>query len=198
MSPLAHGPPLAFIPYDFRSQEASRAMELSQMFPIIDPDARPSSNPKSYAYLLWEKFDHLGNAGFHPELFRVDVFGNILYRQADSASPLAWPIDHWFPCSRGGRTLLKNLRILQWQVCRKKKRKLDLIISWWDLQLRISVNQFLTMFASRNSNFRGRAFSFLFQDYGEDKDIPLPSKTEVCGCQKETRTGSGGNCIQEK
>ncbi|KAK8962902.1 hypothetical protein KSP40_PGU014470 [Platanthera guangdongensis] len=179
MSPLAHGPPLAFIPYDFRSQEASRAKELSQMFPIIDPDARPSSNPMSYVYFLWEKLDHLGNAGFDPELFRVDVFGNVLYLHTDSASPLAWGIDHWFPCSRGGKTLRNNLRILQWQVCRKKKNKLDLLIPWWDLQLGISVNQFLTMFASRNSDFRSRAFSFLFQDDGEDEDIPLLSKTHV-------------------
>lgn len=39
------------------------------------------------------------NAGFDPALFRVDTYGNVLYLHADSASPLAWDIDHWFPCS---------------------------------------------------------------------------------------------------
>lgn len=39
------------------------------------------------------------NAGFDPAMFRVDPYGNVLYLHADSASPLAWDIDHWFPCS---------------------------------------------------------------------------------------------------
>lgn len=39
------------------------------------------------------------NAGFDPATFRVDPYGNVLYYHADSASPLAWDIDHWFPCS---------------------------------------------------------------------------------------------------
>ncbi|KAL0915341.1 hypothetical protein M5K25_015753 [Dendrobium thyrsiflorum] len=93
------------------------------MFPIIDPKARSFANLRSYADFLWEKLDHLGNAEFEPALFRVDCFGNVVYRNADSASPLAWDIDHWFPCSRGGKTVPSNLRILQWQVCQKKKNK---------------------------------------------------------------------------
>lgn len=39
------------------------------------------------------------NAGFDPAVIRVDTYGNVLYYHADSASPLAWEIDHWFPCS---------------------------------------------------------------------------------------------------
>lgn len=39
------------------------------------------------------------NAGFDPATFRVDQYGNVLYYHADPASPLAWNIDHWFPCS---------------------------------------------------------------------------------------------------
>ncbi|MCI40581.1 trichohyalin-like, partial [Trifolium medium] len=39
------------------------------------------------------------NAGFDPAVIRVDGYGNVLYYHADSASPLAWDIDHWFPCS---------------------------------------------------------------------------------------------------
>ncbi|GFP80896.1 hypothetical protein PHJA_000232900 [Phtheirospermum japonicum] len=40
------------------------------------------------------------NAGFDPEIIRVDPFGNVVYYHADAASPLAWDIDHWFPCSK--------------------------------------------------------------------------------------------------
>ena len=47
-----------------------------------------------------------------------------------------------------------NLRIVQWQVCRKKQNKLEFLMPWWDLQLGISVNQFLSIFASKNSVFR--------------------------------------------
>ncbi|XP_020269724.1 myosin-3 [Asparagus officinalis] len=163
-SPFLNGPPLSFIPYTLQPQEALRAKDLNQMFPVIDPDAKPAPNPRGFVNLLWKQLDHLGNAGFDPELFRVDPFGNVLYLHADSASPLAWDVDHWFPCSRGGRTVPSNLRILQWQVCRKKKNKLDFLVPWWDLQLGISVNQFLSVFASKNLDFRNRAFSFLFLD----------------------------------
>jgi len=47
-----------------------------------------------------------------------------------------------------------NLRIVQWQVCRKKQNKLEFLMTWWDLQLGVSVNQFLSIFASKNSDFR--------------------------------------------
>lgn len=47
-----------------------------------------------------------------------------------------------------------NLRIVQWQVCRKKQNKLEFLMPWWDLQLGVSVNQFLSIFASKNSDFR--------------------------------------------
>lgn len=45
------------------------------------------------------RFSGCRNAGFDPAVIRVDPFGNVLYFHADSASPLAWDIDHWFPCS---------------------------------------------------------------------------------------------------
>jgi len=56
--------------------------------------------------------------------------------------------------SGGGKTVPSNLRIVQWQVCRKKQNKLEFLMPWWDLQLGISVNQFLSIFASKNSVFR--------------------------------------------
>ncbi|PSR96095.1 Chaotic nuclear migration protein [Actinidia chinensis var. chinensis] len=64
--------------------------------------------------------------------------------------------------SGGGLTVPSNLRILLGQVCKKKHNKLEFQIPWWDLQLGISINQFLSIFASSNSDFRHRAFSLLF------------------------------------
>uniref|UniRef100_A0A1D1Z0F6 SWI5-dependent HO expression protein 3 n=1 Tax=Anthurium amnicola TaxID=1678845 RepID=A0A1D1Z0F6_9ARAE len=163
------GPPFAFLPCALQPQESARAKEFNRMFPVVDPGAAPTANSRTYINLLWKQMSHLGNAGFDPSLFRVDPYGNVLYFHADSASPLYWDVDHWFPCSRGGRTVLSNLRLLQWQVCKKKHNKLEFLIPWWDLQLGVSVNQFLCIFASRNSDFRSRAFSFLFLEGGNEE-----------------------------
>lgn len=169
-SSFSSGPPFIFIPLALPPQEAARAQELDQMFPIIDMKAKPTTKPKIFVSLLWKQLNHLGNAGFDPEIFRVDAYGNVLYYHADPASPLAWDIDHWFPCSRGGLTVASNLRILQWQVCKKKHDNLEFLIPWWDLQVGISVNQFLSIFASSNSDFRHRAFSWLFSN-GESEEL---------------------------
>ncbi|XP_022870328.1 titin homolog [Olea europaea var. sylvestris] len=169
-SPFSHGPPFTFTPYSLKQQEDSRAKELDEMFPIIDPKAKPTTKPKIFQSLLWKNLNHLGNAGFDPETFRVDPYGNVLFYHADSASPLAWDIDHWFPCSRGGLTVPSNLRILQWQVCKRKHNKLEYLIPWWDFQLGISINQFMSIFASSNSDFRHRAFSWLFSE-GESEEL---------------------------
>ncbi|KAE8735670.1 pleiotropic drug resistance protein 1-like [Hibiscus syriacus] len=170
LAPCNHGPPFTFIPYVLQQNENLRSKELDELFPVIDPKARPTAKPKIFINILWKQLSHLGNAGFDPEVIRVDPFGNVLYYHADSASPLSWDIDHWFPCSRGGLTVANNLRILQWQVCKKKHNKLEFQVPWWDFQLGISVNQFLSIFASRNSDFRHRAFSFLFAE-GENEEI---------------------------
>eukprot|EP00268_Persea_americana_P062742 TRINITY_DN8065_c0_g3_i2.p1 TRINITY_DN8065_c0_g3~~TRINITY_DN8065_c0_g3_i2.p1 ORF type:complete len:775 (-),score=197.75 TRINITY_DN8065_c0_g3_i2:269-2593(-) len=169
-NPYYCGPPSTFIPYSLQKQQALRAKELDHMFPIVDPDIKPSANLRNYASILWKQLDHLGNAGFDPAKFRVDPYGNVLYIHADSGSPLSWDICHWFPCSRGGMTVPGNLRVLQWQVCRKMQNKLEFLVPWWDLQLGVSVNQFLSVFASKNSDFRSRAFSFLFID-GETEEL---------------------------
>ncbi|KAK1306703.1 hypothetical protein QJS10_CPA10g00459 [Acorus calamus] len=169
--PYSRGPPSVFVPYvtDLKAQERLKPSELNQMFPVINLEEKPSVNPKAYVSLLWKQLSHLGNAGFDPANFRVDPYGNVLYFHADLASPLAWDIDHWFPLSRGGKTVPSNLRILQWQVSKRKHNQLEILVPWWDLQLGISVNQFLSIFASRNSDFRNRAFSFLFfQGEGEE------------------------------
>ncbi|RAL44062.1 hypothetical protein DM860_014983 [Cuscuta australis] len=163
-SPYIHAPPFTFVPYALPHQEVLRVKEFDEMFPVIDPNAKPTAKANIFVNLLWKQLNHLGNAGFDPEIFRVDPYGNVLYYHADSASPLAWNIDHWFPCSRGGLTVLSNLRILQWQVCKKKQNQLEFVIPWWDLQVGLSINQFLSIFASTNSDFRHRAFSWLFSE----------------------------------
>ncbi|XVF74670.1 hypothetical protein PTKIN_Ptkin13bG0130000 [Pterospermum kingtungense] len=170
LGPYNLGPPFTFMPYALQQNVSLRAKELDQMFPVIDPKARATAKPKIFINLLWKQLSHLGNAGFDPEVIRVDPYGNVLYYHADSDSPLAWDIDHWFPCSRGGLTVASNLRILQWQVCKRKHNKLEFQVPWWDFQLGISVNQFLSIFASRKSDFRHRAFSFLFAE-GENEEI---------------------------
>ncbi|KAK9266283.1 hypothetical protein L1049_001804 [Liquidambar formosana] len=103
LGPYIHGPPFTFTPYALQPHEGLRAREFDQMFPIIDPKAKPTTKPKLFV--------------------------------------------------RGGLTVPSNLRILQWQVCKKKHRKLEFLVPWWDLQLGISINQFLSIFASANSDF---------------------------------------------
>ncbi|XP_073309826.1 uncharacterized protein [Primulina huaijiensis] len=175
--PYSNGPPFTFTPYTLVQQEELRVKELEEMFPIIDKEAKPTTKPKIFVSLLWKQLNHLGNAGFDPEIIRVDPFGNVLYYHADSASPLAWEIDHWFPCSRGGLTVPSNLRILQWQVRKGKDNKLEYLIPWWDFQLGVSINQFLSIFASSKSDFRNRAFSWLFSD-GESEEINATQTVE--------------------
>ncbi|KAK9690332.1 hypothetical protein RND81_09G120400 [Saponaria officinalis] len=169
-SPYTRAPPYTFIPYNLYHHEASKAKELDEMFPIIDQEAKPTAKTRLFVSILWKQLNHLGNAGFDPAMFRVDPYGNVLYFHADSSSPLAWAIDHWFPCSRGGLTVPSNLRILQWQVCKRKHNQLEFLVPWWDFQLGISINQFLSIFASLNSDFRHRAFRWLFTT-GENEEL---------------------------
>ncbi|WOH09815.1 hypothetical protein DCAR_0729274 [Daucus carota subsp. sativus] len=165
-----HGPPFTFTPHSLSHHQVLRLKDLDEMFPIIDSKAKPTTKPSIFASLLWKQLNHLGNAGFDPATFRVDQYGNVLYYHADPASPLAWSIDHWFPCSRGGLTVPSNLKILQWQVCKKKHNNLEFLIPWWDLQVGISINQFLSVFASSNSDFRYRSFSLFFLN-GECEEL---------------------------
>jgi hypothetical protein len=160
--PYSKGPPHTFLPYTLHPQDMDNLKELNRLFPVTSPgDSNPPST-KSYIDVLWKQLDHLGNAGFDPAQFRVDPYGNVLYFHADPASPLAWEVDHWFPCSRGGGTVLSNLRLVQWQAKEMKQDKLEFLVPWWDLQLGVSVNQFLSIFASRNADFRQRAFASMF------------------------------------
>ncbi|KAI5066782.1 hypothetical protein GOP47_0017310 [Adiantum capillus-veneris] len=160
---FADSPPLCFLPYAPSVQQASKVCEFEALFPsTVAFEEKDPSLLKAHTDFLWTQLDHLGNAGFDPAKFRVDPFGNVLHRNGDPSSPLAWTVDHWFPQSRGGKTMVDNLQLVQWQVAQFKGQKLEFLIPWWELQLGISVNQFLFIFASKNRNFRQRAFSLLF------------------------------------
>eukprot|EP01018_Ginkgo_biloba_P004058 Gb_34647 [translate_table: standard] len=172
--PYSQGPPHTFLPYILQPQDVVKLKELNQLFPITVTEETDPLNSRKYADILWKQLDHLGNAGFDPAKFRVDPYGNVLYLHADPASPLSWEVDHWFPHSRsggmkitcvmagGGKTVPSNLRLVQWQVKQMKQNKLEFLVPWWDLQLGVSVSQFLSIFASKNADFRQRAFSLMF------------------------------------
>ncbi|KAJ7558543.1 hypothetical protein O6H91_04G045200 [Diphasiastrum complanatum] len=168
--PYSEGPPRKFIPYALPPDDIAKLKDFENLFPVINDDSRDTLNVQRYAEMLWRQLDHLGNAGFDPAKFRVDTYGNVLYWHADPASPLAWEVAHWFPHSRGGKSVLNNLRIVQWQVSLRKRNRLEFLVPWWDLQLGVSVNHFLSAFASTNVEFRRRCFSYLFQS-GEDEQI---------------------------
>ncbi|EEC71880.1 hypothetical protein OsI_04607 [Oryza sativa Indica Group] len=80
--------------------EAMRAKDLNEMLLVAEAEAAPPANPRGFVNLLCKQLDHLDNARFDPALFRVDAYGNVLYLHADSASSLAWDIDHWFHVPR--------------------------------------------------------------------------------------------------
>ncbi|GLJ55852.1 hypothetical protein SUGI_1199280 [Cryptomeria japonica] len=162
ITPYTEGPPQRFLPYALQPEDIAKVKEFNELFPIIESEERDPSSARRFADSLWQQLDHLGNAGFDPAMFRIDPYGNVLYKNADPASPLAWEVDHWFPHSRGGKTVISNLRLVQWQVNQRKQNKLEFLVPWWDLQLGVSVNQFLLIFLSKNSDFRQRAFSLLF------------------------------------
>lgn len=41
-----------------------RARDLEQMFPIVDPKAKPTARPKIFVSLLWKQLNHLGQASY--------------------------------------------------------------------------------------------------------------------------------------
>ncbi|KAI5076040.1 hypothetical protein GOP47_0008105 [Adiantum capillus-veneris] len=170
ITPFTEGPPQRYLPYAPLDEELAKVKEFDSLFPIVDEAERDPSSARCYAGYLWQQLDHLGNAGFDPAKFRVDVYGNVLYWSADPGSPLAWEVDHWFPHSRGGKTVVSNLRIVQWQVNQRKSTKLEFLVPWWDLKLGASINQFLSVFSSKNVDFRQRAFSLFFVN-GENEQL---------------------------
>ncbi|XP_024362815.1 uncharacterized protein [Physcomitrium patens] len=170
LSPFAVGPPQQFVPYAASAEDLQLLKDWDVIFPIVPEIDKEAPDAHVYAEELWEQLDHLGNAGFDPAKFRVDAYGNVLYWGADPSSPLSWEVDHWFPHSRGGRTVPSNLQIVQWQARQRKKNRLEFLVPWWDLQHGVSITQFLSTFASKNAEFRRRSFGFFFAG-GEDENV---------------------------
>ncbi|MCO5601932.1 hypothetical protein L7F22_056058 [Adiantum nelumboides] len=170
ISPFTEGPPQRFHPYAAQDEEIAKLKEYDKFFPIMEEGNRDPTDSKKHIDFLWQQLDHLGNAGFDPAIFRVDIYGNVLYWNADPGSPLAWEVDHWFPQARGGKAVPGNLRLVQWQACQRKGKRLEFLVPWWDLQIGVSVNQFLSVFASKNASFRHRAFPFFFLS-GENEQL---------------------------
>ncbi|CAM6029808.1 unnamed protein product [Sphagnum balticum] len=168
--PFSAGPPQRFVPYSLAPVDITKLKEWDALFPAVAEVDKEAPNSHKYAEELWEQLDHLGNAGFDPAKFRVDKYGNVLYWSADPSSPLSWEVDHWFPHSRGGQTLASNLQIVQWQTRQRKRNRLEFLVPWWDLQHGVSINQFLSAFASKNSEFRRRSFALFFSG-GEDENV---------------------------
>jgi len=168
--PFSAGPPQRFVPYSLAPVDIAKLKEWDALFPAVAEVDKEAPNSHKYAEELWEQLDHLGNAGFDPAKFRVDKYGNVLYWSADPSSPLSWEVDHWFPHSRGGQTLASNLQIVQWQTRQRKRNRLEFLVPWWDLQHGVSINQFLSAFASKNSEFRRRSFALFFSG-GEDENV---------------------------
>uniref|UniRef100_A0A7I4FD07 Myb-like domain-containing protein n=1 Tax=Physcomitrium patens TaxID=3218 RepID=A0A7I4FD07_PHYPA len=168
--PFTEGPPQRFLPYSPQADDFQHLKEWDTVFPVLAEREKESSTAQKFAEELWQQLDHLGNAGFDPAKFRVDPYGNVVYWNADPSSPLAWDIDHWFPRSRGGKTKLPNLRIVQWQAYLRKRNRLEFLVPWWDLQHGCSINQFLSAFAAKNADFRKRSFALFFEG-GEDESV---------------------------
>ncbi|CAK9190991.1 unnamed protein product [Sphagnum troendelagicum] len=170
LTPFTEGPPQRFLPYAPQTEDFVKLKEWDSLFPVVAEGDRDPPNARKHAEELWLQLDHLGNAGFDPAKFRVDAYGNVVYWNADPSSPLAWQVDHWYPHSRGGKTVVSNLQIVQWQANQRKKNRLEFLVPWWDLQHGVSINQFLSAFASKNADFRRRSFTLFFAG-GEDEKV---------------------------
>uniref|UniRef100_A0A7I4EBW2 HNH nuclease domain-containing protein n=1 Tax=Physcomitrium patens TaxID=3218 RepID=A0A7I4EBW2_PHYPA len=192
LTPFAEGPPQCFVPYSPTSEELQLLKEWDAIFPLIPGIDKEAPNAHEFAEELWEQLDHLGNAGFDPAKFRVDAYGNVLYWSADPSSPLSWEVDHWFPHSRGGLTAPSNLQIVQWQARQRKKNRLEFLVPWWDLQHGVSINQFLSTFASKNAEFRRRYFALFFAG-GEDEKI-VRHHVGDCGPWPPQHRGKRSTC----
>jgi len=51
-----------------------RARDLDQMFPIIDPKAKPTAKPKIFVSLLWKQLNHLG--------YRLEFTYELIYKNS--------------------------------------------------------------------------------------------------------------------
>ena len=55
--------------------------------------------------------------------YRVDLAGNVIARHATPKSVLAWEVDHFYPHSKGGFSVLENLHLIQANVNKTLKKR---------------------------------------------------------------------------
>jgi hypothetical protein len=54
--------------------------------------------------------------------FRVDMYGNVIAKDASDGSLCSFDVDHIFPWSRGGRSVMENFAAVQWDANRRVKK----------------------------------------------------------------------------
>ncbi|EKX38118.1 hypothetical protein GUITHDRAFT_144431 [Guillardia theta CCMP2712] len=111
---------------------------------------------------------------FH-KLFKVDMWGNIISVDGLQGAMCYAEEDHLFPSSRGGRTSLANLVLIQFVANRKKKEKILPFLTADEeaaLSCGLQEHQFLAitnhswrMFGCKERNF-GQLYAFLTQPLG--------------------------------
>ena len=89
---------------------------------------------KKIRLAVWDKLPWISEAawthleeGFKvPEtlkrLFKVDMYGNVIAKEADNMSLCYFDVDHIFPWSRGGRSVPENFAAVQWDCNRIVKK----------------------------------------------------------------------------
>jgi hypothetical protein len=85
------------------------------------------------------------------DLFRVDMFNNVVMNECSTKAVCAWEVDHIFPWARGGCSVQTNFAGVQWGANNKKR---DKIIQGMDLgpecaselQVGLSPDAFVTLF----------------------------------------------------
>ena len=82
------------------------------------------------------------------DLFKVDMWKNVIAKDAACMSICFFELDHIFPRSRGGKSARENLAMIHWNANRKKSNKLIPFLSpkeKKDLQTGLSLDQFLAL-----------------------------------------------------
>lgn len=81
-------------------------------YPFRDTDERVK-------LAVWQKGRIVPN--WDPALWRMDMCGSwMLYTAHGQEGPLGWEIDHIYPRSRGGLSVIDNLQPLWWRNNRRK------------------------------------------------------------------------------
>ncbi|DBA76192.1 hypothetical protein WJX77_003854 [Trebouxia sp. C0004] len=105
------------------------AMWNQTVWPVVPRKQQEKEQP-SNEVLITELWHQLAKVDyFSPLLWRVDVYGNVLYRFADAGTCLSWSVDHQFPIARGGLSKMANMRIVQSHAHVNKADSLEFLLT---------------------------------------------------------------------